>query len=69
MQEQNKNNAIFLGLVFLAALVVFSTIVMLTYVGKAGIWSAVLPVLAIVDSVYGIVKKAIVYKKKMEGGE
>ena len=67
MQEQNKNNAIFLGLVFLAALVVFFTVVMLTYVGKAGWWSAVLPVLAIVDSVYGLVKKAIVYKKKMEG--
>ena len=69
MQEQNKNNAIFLGLVFLAALVVFFSVVMLTYVGKAGWWSAVLPMLAIVDSVYGLVKKAIVYKKKMEGEE
>ena len=66
MQDQNKNNAIFLGLVFLAALVVFFSVVMLTYVGKAGWWSSVLPVLAIVDSVYGIVKKAIAYKKKME---
>ena len=69
MNPQNKNNAIFLGLVFLAALVVFFTIVMLTYVGKAGLWSAVLPVLAIGYGVYGLVKKAIVYKKKMEGGE
>lgn len=67
MQEQNKNNAIFLGLVFLAALVVFFSVVMLTYVGKAGLWSAVLPVLAIGYGVYGLVKKAIVYKKKMEG--
>ena len=69
MQEQNKNNAIFLGLMFLAALVVFSTVVMLTYVGKAGWWSAILPVLAVGYTVYGIVKVAIVYKKKMEGGE
>lgn len=69
MNPQNKNNAIFLGLVFLAALVVFFTIVMLTYVGKAGLWSAVLPVAAIGYAVYGIVKKAIVYKKKMEGEE
>lgn len=68
MNEQNKNNAIFLGLVFLAALVVFSTIVMLTYVGKAGLWSAILPVLAIGYAVHGLVKKAIVYKKKMEDG-
>ena len=69
MNPQNKNNAIFLGLVFLAALVVIFTIVMLTYVGKEGIWSAVLPVLAIGYAVYGLVKKALVYKKKMEGGE
>ena len=69
MQEQNKNNAIFLGLVFLAALVVFFSVVMLTYVGKAGLWSAVLPALAIGYAVRGIVSKAIVYKKKMEGEE
>ena len=69
MQEQNKNNAIFLGLVFLAALVVFFSVVMLTYVGRAGWWSAVLPMLAIVDAVYGLVKKAVCYKKKMEGEE
>lgn len=66
MQEQNKNNAIFLGLVFLAALVVFFSVVMLTYVGKAGLWSAVLPALAIGYAVYSIVSKAIIYKKKME---
>ena len=69
MQEQNKNNAIFLGLVFLAALVVFFTVVMLTYVGKAGLWSAILPVAAIGYLVYGLVKVAIVHKKKMEGGD
>lgn len=69
MQEQNKNNAIFLGLVFLAALVVFFSVVMLTYVGKAGLWSTILPVLALGYAVYSIVKKAIVYKKKMESVE
>ncbi len=69
MQEQNKNNAIFLGLVFLAALVVFFSVVMLTYVGKAGLWSAVIPVLAIGYAVYGLVQKAVSYKKKMEDGE
>lgn len=69
MQEQNKNNAIFLGLVFLAALVVFFSVVMLTYVGKAGLWSTILPVLALGYAVYGIVKKAIVYKKKVESVE
>ena len=69
MQEQNKNNAIFLGLVFLALLVVFFTVVMLTYVGKDGLWSAVLPVCAIGYALYALVKVAVGYKKKMEGGK
>ena len=70
MQEQNKNNAeLYCMPSDGGELVVFFSVVMLTYVGKAGWWSAVLPMLAIVDSVYGLVKKAIVYKKKMEGEE
>ena len=51
---------------FLAALVVFFSVVMLTYVGKAGLWSAVIPVLAIGYAEYGLIKKAASYKKKME---
>lgn len=62
MQEQNKNNAIFLGGIFLAALVVFFTIVMLTYIGKSGLWAVILPLVAEGYGLYGFVKKILEYK-------
>lgn len=64
MQDQNKNNAIFLGLIFLSLLVVFFTVVVLR--GYVSWWSAPLPVAAIGYAVYGLIKKAASYKKKME---
>ena len=57
MQEQNKNNAIFIGGMFLATLIVFFTIVMLTYVGKGGLWSVILPLAAEGYGLYGFIKK------------
>ena len=59
MKEYNKKNLIFLAVIGLAALTAFFTVVMLTYVGKAGLWSAVLPVAAIVYGVYAFIKKFI----------
>ena len=59
MQEQNKNNLVFLAKIALIALVVFFTIVMLTYVGRDGLWSAVLPFVAISYGVYSFIKKYI----------
>lgn len=63
MQDYNKNNAIFLGMVFVSLLVVFFTVVLLTY-AKDGLWSAPLPVAADVYGIYHIVKHAIKFKKK-----
>ena len=57
MQDYNKKNLIFLSIIFAAALVVFFTVVMLTYVGRSGIWSAVIPVAAIAYGVYSFIKK------------
>lgn len=62
MQEQNKNNAIFLGGLFLALATVFFTVVMLTYVGKGGLWSAILPVVSVGYGIYNFVKKFWAYK-------
>ena len=69
MQEQNKNNAIFIGGILLAALVVFFTVVMLTYVGKAGIWSTPLPLVAEGYGIYGFVKRIWKYKDGNKVGE
>jgi len=57
MQEQNKNNAIFIGGIILAALAVFFTVVMLTYVGGKGLWSTPLPIVAEGYGLYGFVKR------------
>ena len=66
MQDYNKKNLYFLLCVFAGLLVVFFTVVMLTYVGKAGLWSVPLPLAAIGYSVYNIVKLAIKFKKESE---
>lgn len=66
MQEQNKNNAIFIGGMFLATLIVFFTIVMLTYVGKGGLWSSILPLAAEGYGLYIFVKKIWEYKPDKE---
>ena len=66
MQEQNKNNAIFLGGIILAALVVFFTVVMLSYVGKAGLWAVILPLVAEAYGVYAFVRKIWNYKPDKE---
>lgn len=63
MQDYNKNNAIFLGMVFVSLLVVFFTVVLLTY-AKDGLWSAPLPVAADAYGIYHIVKYASKFKKK-----
>lgn len=63
MQDYNKNNAIFLGMVFVSLLVVFFTVVLLTY-AKNGLWSASLPIAAEAYGIYHIVKHAIKFKKK-----
>lgn len=65
MQEQNKNNLIFLGKIALVALTAFFTIVLLTY-AKDGLWSAPLPVLAIVYGIFCFVKKYLAEKKDRE---
>ena len=57
MQEQNKNNAIFIGGIILAALAVFFTVVMLTYVGGRGLWSTFLPLVAEGYGLYGFIKR------------
>lgn len=64
MQEYNKRNLIFLAVIGLAALVAFFTVVMLTYVGKAGLWSAILPVAAIAYGTYAFVKNYLPKDKK-----
>ena len=66
MQDYNKKNLEFLVGVFVLALLVFFTVVMLTYVGKDGLWSAILPVLAIGCQVYSGVKYCIKLKKESE---
>ena len=66
MQEYNKKNLYFLLCVFAGALVVFFTVVMLTYVGKAGLWSALFPLAAEGYGLYHLVKLAIKYKKQTE---
>jgi len=59
MQEQNKKNAIFLGGIFAVLLLVIFTVAMLTYVGKAGAWSAILPLVAEGYGVYWFIKLVI----------
>ena len=54
--EQNRTNIIFLGVLALAALTVFFTVVLLTY-AKEGLWSAPLPVAAIAYGIYCFTKK------------
>ena len=66
MNQQNKDNLIFLGKWALLALVVFFTVVMLTYVGKKGLWSTPLPLTAIGYGIYCFVKR---YLKKKEENE
>lgn len=68
MQEQNTKNAIFLGGIFSVLLLVIFTVAMITYVGKAGAWSAILPLVAEGYGVYSFVKKVWKYKdgKKVE---
>ena len=58
MQDYNKRNLIFLGVVALAALAAFFAVVMLTYaVESGGLWSAPLPIAAIAYGIYCFVKK------------
>ena len=66
MKDYNKNNLFFLLCVFGAALAVFFTVVMLTYVGGAGLWSAVLPVASDGYGIYCLVKLGIKFKKASE---
>jgi len=47
MQEQNKENLLFLAKWAAIGLVIFFTVVMLTFVGAKNLWSAVVPVAAI----------------------
>lgn len=56
MQDYNKKNLIFLAVVFAALLTVFFTVILLTY-AKDGLWSAPLPVAAVVYGIYAFVKK------------
>lgn len=56
MQDYNKKNLIFLGVIAAAALTVFFTVVLLTYVGKSGLWSAPLPVTAVGYGIYAFLK-------------
>ena len=63
MKDYNKENLLFMGKIFLIALVVFFTIVMLTY-AKDGLWSAPLPVLAVVYGVYSFIEKYLRNCKK-----
>ena len=66
MQDYNKKNLYFLLCLFAGLLVVFFTVVMLTYVGKEGIWSAPFPVAAEAYGLYHLVKLAIKFKKESE---
>lgn len=56
MQDYNKRNLIFLGVIALAALTVFFSVILLTY-AKGGLWSAPLPIAAIAYGIYCFVKK------------
>ena len=66
MQDYNKKNLYFLLCVFAGLLVVFFTVVMLTYVGKRGLWSVILPLVAEGYGVYAFVKKIWQYKPDKE---
>ena len=66
MQDYNKKNLYFLLCVFAGLLVVFFTVVMLTYVGKAGLWSVPFPLAAEGYGLYYLVKLAIKFKKESE---
>ena len=57
MKDYNKRNLIFLAVIGLSALTVFFAVVMLTYVGKAGLWSTPLPVVALGYGVYCFIKR------------
>lgn len=63
MQEQNKNNAIFLGGIFLILAVVFFTVVMLTYLDKSGLWAVPFPVAAIGYGIYAFIKTYLQHTK------
>lgn len=56
MQEHNKKNLILLALLLVVGLTIFFTIVLLTY-SKGGLWSAPLPVAAVVYAIVVVVKK------------
>ena len=56
MQDYNKKNLIFLGVIALAALTAFFAVVLLTY-AKDGLWSAPLPVAAIAYGIYCFIKR------------
>ena len=66
MQDYNKKNLYFLLCVTAGLLVVFFTVVMLTYVGKAGLWSVPFPIAAEGYALYCLVKLAIKFKKESE---
>jgi hypothetical protein len=66
MKDYNKANLFFLLCLFAGLLVVFFTVVMLTYVGKAGLWSVPFPIAAEGYGLYHLVKLAIKFKKQSE---
>ena len=66
MQDYNKKNLYFLLCVFACALAVFFSVVMLTYVGKSGLWCTPIPLAAEGYGIYHIVKLAIKFKKESE---
>ena len=58
MQDYNKRNLVFLGVIALAALTAFFAVVMLTYaVEGGGLWSAPLPLAGVAYGIYCFVKK------------
>lgn len=56
MEEYNKRNLIYLAVIAVAALTAFFTVILLTY-AKGGLWSAPLPVAAIVYGGYCFIKR------------
>ena len=56
MQDYNKRNAIFLGVIAAAALAAFFAVVLFTYVDKSGYWSAPLPIAAVAYGIYAFLK-------------
>lgn len=58
MQDYNKKNLIFLGVVFAALLTAFFTVVLLTY-AEGGLWAAPLPVAAVGYGIWAFLKAYI----------